>query len=285
MRLLCLKVNLIQINSFNNISANIRKTGFIILFLYLFIAILYKILELNNSIDFSISFNNEIYEPPSLNHLCGTDRLGRDVCLRTLQGSNIAIEIVFLSLIFAIGLGLPLGLVSGYFGGFFDRSLSLIMDTIFSIPVILLSVVIAFVFGKGIINAAFALCIVYSPQYFRLIRNQTISIKSSDYVQAAQISGASNFRIIRKYIIPNIITPLPILLTLNAADAVLVLGSLGFLGLGVPADIPEWGSDLNLAIAALPTGIWWTALFPGLAIFFLVLALSFIGEGMEDQLG
>ena len=285
MRLLCLKVNLIQINSFNNISANIRKTGFIILFLYLFIAILFKILELNNSIDFSISFNNEIYEPPSLNHLCGTDRLGRDVCLRTLQGSNIAIEIVFLSLIFAIGLGLPLGLVSGYFGGFFDRSLSLIMDTIFSIPVILLSVVIAFVFGKGIINAAFALCIVYSPQYFRLIRNQTISIKSSDYVQAAEISGASNFRIIRKYIIPNIITPLPILLTLNAADAVLVLGSLGFLGLGVPADIPEWGSDLNLAIAALPTGIWWTALFPGLAIFFLVLALSFIGEGMEDQLG
>ena len=276
---------MIQINSFNNISANIRKTGFIILFLYLFIAILFKILELNNSIDFSISFNNEIYEPPSLNHLCGTDRLGRDVCLRTLQGSNIAIEIVFLSLIFAVGLGLPLGLVSGYFGGFFDRSLSLIMDTIFSIPVILLSVVIAFVFGKGIINAAFALCIVYSPQYFRLIRNQTISIKSSDYVQAAEISGASNFRIIRKYIIPNIITPLPILLTLNAADAVLVLGSLGFLGLGVPADIPEWGSDLNLAIAALPTGIWWTALFPGLAIFFLVLALSFIGEGMEDQLG
>ena len=285
MRLLCLKVNLIQINSFNNISANIRKTGFIILFLYLFIAILFKILELNNSIDFSISFNNEIYEPPSLNHLCGTDRLGRDVCLRTLQGSNIAIEIVFLSLIFAIGLGLPLGLVSGYFGGFFDRSLSLIMDTIFSIPVILLSVVIAFVFGKGIINAAFALCIVYSPQYFRLIRNQTISIKSSDYVQAAQISGASNFRVIVKYIIPNIITPLPILLTLNSADAVLVLGSLGFLGLGVPADIPEWGSDLNLAIAALPTGIWWTALFPGLAMFFLVLALSFIGEGMEDKLG
>ena len=275
---------MIQINSFNNISANIRKTGFIILFLYLFIAILFKILELNNSIDFSIPFNNEINEPPSLNHLCGTDRLGRDVCLRTLQGSNIAIEIVFLSLIFAIGLGLPLGLVSGYFGGFFDRSLSLIMDTIFSIPVILLSVVIAFVFGKGIINAAFALCIVYSPQYFRLIRNQTISIKSSDYVQAAQISGASNFRVIIKYIIPNIITPLPILLTLNAADAVLVLGSLGFLGLGVPADIPEWGSDLNLAIAALPTGIWWTALFPGLAIFFLVLALSFIGEGLEDQL-
>ena len=276
---------MIRINTSTNISENIRRCGFIILVLYIIVAILFKIFELNNNIDFSLSLNNEIYEPPSLSHLCGTDRLGRDVCLRTLQGSNIAIEIVFLSLIFAVGLGLPLGLVSGYFGGLFDRSLSLIMDTIFSIPVILLSVVIAFVFGKGIINAAFALCIVYSPQYFRLIRNQTISIKSSDYVQAAQISGASNFRVIIKYIIPNIITPLPILLTLNAADAVLVLGSLGFLGLGVPADIPEWGSDLNLAIPALPTGIWWTALFPGLAMFFLVLALSFIGEGMEDKLG
>ena len=276
---------MIQTNSSNSISDNIRKTGFIILFLYLLVAFLLKILELNNNIDLSVSFNNEIYEPPSLSHLCGTDRLGRDVCLRTLKGSNIAIEIVFLSLIFAIGLGMPLGLLSGYFGGIFDRTLSLIMDTIFSIPVILLSVVIAFVFGKGIINAAFALCIVYSPQYFRLIRNQTISIKSSDYVQAAKISGASNFRVIIKYIFPNIITPLPILLTLNAADAVLVLGSLGFLGLGVPADIPEWGSDLNLAIAALPTGIWWTALFPGLALFFLVLALSFIGEGLEDKLG
>ena len=276
---------MIQINRSNNISKNLRRIGFIILILYLLVAILFKVLELNNNVDFSLSFNNEVYEPPSLSHLCGTDRLGRDVCLRTLQGSNIAIEIVLLSLIFAIGLGLPLGLVSGYFGGFFDRSLSLIMDTIFSIPVILLSVVIAFVFGKGIINAAFALCIVYSPQYFRLIRNQTVLIKSSEYVQAAKISGASNFRLIRKYIIPNIITPLPILVTLNAADAVLVLGSLGFLGLGVPADIPEWGSDLNLAISALPTGIWWTALFPGLAMFFLVLGLSFIGEGLEDNLG
>ncbi len=276
---------MILINSSNNISQNLRRIGFIILFLYLLIAILFKILELTNNIDPTISFNNEIYRPPSFSHLCGTDRLGRDVCLRTLQGTNIAIEIVFLSLIFAVGLGLPLGLVSGYFGGFFDKSLSLIMDTIFSIPVILLSVVIAFVFGKGIINAAFALCIVYSPQYFRLVRNQTISIKSSDYVQAAKISGASNFRVIRKYIIPNIITPLPILLTLNAADAVLVLGSLGFLGLGVPADIPEWGSDLNLAIAALPTGIWWTALFPGLAMFFLVLGLSFLGEGFDEKFG
>jgi len=127
------------------------------------------------------------------------------------------------------------------------------------------------------------LCIVYSPQYFRLVRNQTILIKSETYVESASISGAGIIRIIFKYILPNVLTPLPILLTLNAADAVLVLGSLGFLGLGVPADIPEWGSDLNLALSALPTGIWWTALYPGFAMFLLVLGLSFLGEGLEES--
>ncbi len=242
-----------------------------------------KVFEANNFFGYSLSsFSNDIFAPPSLEHLCGTDRLGRDVCLRTLQGSSIAIEVVFLAIFFALILGLPLGLLSGYFGGIIDKTLSLIMDTIFSIPVILLSVVVSFVLGKGIINASLALCIVYSPQYFRLIRNQTMLIKSEAYVEAAIVSGADVKTIIFKYILPNVITPLPILLTLNAADAVLVLGSLGFLGLGVPANVPEWGSDLNLALAAIPTGIWWTALFPGLAMFFLVLGLSFIGEELEN---
>tara|TARA_Y100000589_G_scaffold90704_2_gene85274 strand:+ start:50 stop:766 length:717 start_codon:yes stop_codon:yes gene_type:complete len=236
-------------------------------------------------LDFSESIlNNQIYAPPSFNHLCGTDRLGRDVCLRTLQGTTIAFQVVFLSIFFSLSIGLPLGLVSGYFGGFVDKLLSIIMDTIFAIPVILLSVVIAFILGRGVINAALALCIVYSPQYFRLIRNQTLLIKSENYIEAANLSGANTKRILMKYVFPNVITPLPILLTLNAADAVLVLGSLGFLGLGVPTNIPEWGGDLNLAIAALPAGIWWTALFPGFAMFFLVLSLSFIGEDLEQTL-
>ena len=270
-------------NSSNQVAQNIRRTGFLIVLSYLLIVLIMKVLEANNFFGYSLSsFSNDIFAPPSLKHLCGTDRLGRDVCLRTLQGSSIAIEVVFLAIFFALILGLPLGLLSGYFGGILDKCLSLVMDTIFSIPVILLSVVVAFVLGKGIINASIALCIVYSPQYFRLIRNQTMLIKSETYVEAARVSGADVKTIILKYILPNVITPLPILLTLNAADAVLVLGSLGFLGLGVPANVPEWGSDLNLALAAIPTGIWWTALFPGLAMFFLVLGLSFIGEELEN---
>ena len=275
---------MIESNVKDDISKNIRKTGFIILSFYIIAVFFMLFFDSFNLLDFSeTALNNQIYAPPSISHLCGTDRLGRDVCLRTLQGSTIAFEVVFLSLFFSLLVGLPLGLISGYFGGYIDKFLSLIMDTIFSIPVILLSVVIAFILGRGVINAAFALCIVYSPQYFRLIRNQTLLIKSENYVEAANISGINTITVIIKYIFPNVITPLPVLLTLNAADSVLVLGSLGFLGLGVPANVPEWGSDLNLALTALPTGIWWTALYPGFAMFFLVLALSFIGEDLEES--
>ena len=276
---------MIKSNIISDVSKDIRKIGFFILSIYIISAIFIQIFDLLNMLDFSAStLNNQIYAPPSFNHLCGTDRLGRDVCLRTLQGTTIAFQVVFLSIFFSLSIGLPLGLVSGYFGGFVDKLLSIIMDTIFAIPVILLSVVIAFILGRGVINAALALCIVYSPQYFRLIRNQTLLIKSENYIEAANLSGANTKRILMKYVFPNVITPLPILLTLNAADAVLVLGSLGFLGLGVPTNIPEWGGDLNLAIAALPAGIWWTALFPGFAMFFLVLSLSFIGEDLEQTL-
>ncbi len=271
-------------DSQKKLTKKIRLTGLFIVSIYLAVVLLMKIFDLNNIFEnYEFSLNSDIYAAPSLAHFCGTDRLGRDVCLRTLQGSSIALEIVFLAMFFATGIGLPLGLISGYLGGVIDKFLSLLMDTIFSIPVILLSVVIAFVLGKGIFNAAFALCVVYSPQYFRLIRNQTMLVKTETYVESASVSGAGIIKILFKYILPNVLTPLPILLTLNAADAVLVLGSLGFLGLGVPADIPEWGSDLNLALSALPTGIWWTTLFPGLAMFILVLGLSFLGEGLEES--
>ena len=155
------------------------------------------------------------------------------------------------------------------------------MDTLYAVPVLLLSVVMAFLLGRGIPNAAAALCVVYVPQYFRVVRNQTSQVKSELYVEAARAIGAGPIWIIRKYLLRNVITSVPVLLTLNAADAVLILGGLGFLGLGLPESVPEWGSDLNLALSALPTGIWWTALYPGMAMFVLVLGLSFLGDGLE----
>jgi len=222
--------------------------------------------------------------PPSWSHWCGTDRLGRDVCSRTLAGSGVALQVVLLALGLALLIGVPLGMVSGYLGGPVDRVLVLLMDTLYTLPVLLLSVVLAFLLGRGLSNAAAALCIVYVPQYFRVVRNQTAQVKAELFVEAARSLGAGPFWILRRYLLRNVITSVPVLLTLNAADAVLVLGGLGFLGLGLPETVPEWGSDLQQALTSVPTGIWWTALWPGLAMFVLVLGLSFLGEGLEQWL-
>ena len=227
---------------------------------------------------------NPIYAPPSASHWCGTDRLGRDVCARTLAGSGVALQVVALALLLATLIGVPLGMLSGYLGGGLDRLLVLVMDTLYTLPVLLLSVVLAFLLSKGLPNAAAALCVVYVPQYFRVVRNQTAQVKAELFVEAARSLGASPLWILRRYLFRNVITTVPVLLSLNAADAVLVLGGLGFLGLGLPESIPEWGSDLHQALGAVPTGIWWTALYPGLAMFALVLGLSFLGEGLEAWL-
>jgi peptide/nickel transport system permease protein len=227
---------------------------------------------------------NPIDAPPSWSHWCGTDRLGRDVCSRTLAGSGVALQVVLLALGLALLIGVPLGMVSGYLGGPVDRVLVLLMDTLYTLPVLLLSVVLAFLLGRGLPNAAAALCIVYVPQYFRVVRNQTAQVKAELFVEAARSLGAGPLWILRRYLFRNVITSVPVLLTLNAADAVLVLGGLGFLGLGLPETVPEWGSDLQQALTSVPTGIWWTALWPGLAMFVLVLGLSFLGEGLEQWL-
>ncbi len=229
----------------------------------------------------NLGLENSIFAPPSLSHWCGTDRIGRDVCSRTLLGSGVALQVVFFAVTLAVLVGVPLGILSGYLGGLFDRILVLVMDTLYTIPVLLLSVVLVFLLGTGIPNAAIALCIVYVPQYFRVVRNQTVQVKTELFVEAARSIGANPFWILRKYLFRNVITSIPVLITMNAADAVLVLGGLGFLGLGLPESIPEWGGDLNMAMASVSTGIWWTPLFPGIAMFVLVLGLSLLGEGME----
>ncbi len=234
--------------------------------------------------DPNAGLDNPIYAPPTPAHWCGTDRLGRDVCVRALSGSSVALQVVLIALLLALAIGVPLGMVSGYLGGGVDRLLVLVMDTLYTLPVLLLSVVLAFLLGRGLPNAAAALCVVYVPQYFRVVRNQSAQVKAELFIEAARSLGAGPGWILRRYLLRNVITSVPVLLTLNAADAVLVLGGLGFLGLGLPETIPEWGSDLQQALTALPTGIWWTALFPGLAMFVLVLGLSFLGEGLENWL-
>ena len=266
-----------------SLSARMGVWGLVIILCYLLAALLSPVLISWGIVPQpDIGIENPIFSPPSFTHWCGTDRLGRDVCSRTISATSVALEVVVLAVSLAVLIGVPLGMLSGYIGGFLDRFLVLVMDTLYTVPVLLLSVVMAFLLGKGIPNAAFALCVVYIPQYFRVVRNQTAQVKSELFIDAAKILGARPLWIIRKYLLANVITSVPVVLTLNAADGVLVLGGLGFLGLGLPESVPEWGSDLNMALSVVPTGIWWTALYPGLAMFGLVMGLSLLGEGLES---
>jgi peptide/nickel transport system permease protein len=268
-----------------NLSGRMALWGMAIVLIYAATALLTPLLiHLGLLSDPNAGLDNPIYASPSLLHWCGTDRLGRDVCVRTLAGSGVALQVVVLAVLIALLIGVPLGMVSGYLGGGLDRLLVLLMDTLYTLPVLLLSVVLAFLLGRGLPNAAAALCVVYIPQYFRVVRNQSVQIKAELYIEAARSLGAGPLWILRRYLLRNVITSVPVLLTLNAADAVLVLGGLGFLGLGLPETVPEWGGDLQQALTALPTGIWWTALYPGLALFVLVLGLAFLGEGLERWL-
>ncbi|WP_026104404.1 ABC transporter permease [Anabaena sp. PCC 7108] len=226
--------------------------------------------------------SNPIHEAPSLKHWFGTSRLGYDVFSRTVFGVQAALQVVILATTLSMVIGVPLGMVSGYLGGRLDKILLFFMDSIYTLPGLLLSVTLAFVVGRGILNAAIAISIAYIPQYYRVVRNHTVSVKTEVYIEAAQAMGASTWVVLSRYLFFNVIQSVPVLFTLNAADAILVLGGLGFLGLGLPEEVPEWGYDLKQALEALPTGIWWTTLFPGSAMTFLVVGLSLLGEGLNE---
>jgi len=225
-----------------------------------------------------------IHAPPSREHWFGTNRLGYDVFSRTLFGTQAALQVVAVATVFSVGLGVPLGLLSGYRGGGLDRALLFLMDTIYTLPGLLLAVTVAFVVGKGVVNAAVALSVAYIPQYYRVVRNHTVSLKNEVFIEAARAMGASTPRILRRYLLVNVLPSIPVLFTLNAADAILTLAGLGFLGLGLPPEVPEWGQDLRQALDGLSVGIWWTTLFPGLAMTTLVVGLSLLGEGLGERL-
>jgi peptide/nickel transport system permease protein len=226
---------------------------------------------------------------PSADHPFGTNVLGTDVLARVVWGARTALEVVIFAVFLSLAIGLPLGLLSGYFGGRLDRVLVLIMDSLFAFPYLLLAIVIAFLlsdkFGQGVATAAIAISVVYVPQYFRVVRNHVISVREESYVEAARALGAKPRTVIGRYVLQNVIQNVPVIATLNAADAILTLAALGFLGYGIqPTDAAEWGYDLQRAIPDAGAGIWWTGLFPGLAIVILVTGLTLLGEGLNDTL-
>lgn len=266
-----------------NISALFMGLGIVLTIVFMAIALSAPLLQQwGLLLDPTAALTNPIHQPPAPGYWLGTTRQGYDVLSRTIFGTRAAWQVVLLATAMSVVVGVPLGMVSGYLGGRLDRVLVFLMDTIYTLPGLLLSVTLAFVVGRGVVNAAIALSIAYVPQYYRVVRNHTVSVKTELFIEAAQAMGASTWTVLSRYLFLNVVQSVPVLFTLNAADAILILGGLGFLGLGLPEQTPEWGADIRQALDALPTGIWWTALFPGLALTLMVTGLSLVGEGLND---
>ncbi|NCR41264.1 MAG: ABC transporter permease [Microcystis aeruginosa W13-11] len=268
-----------------NLTTKLLGVGLVLTIIFILIALFSPLLQAIGLIQDSTDIlSNYPLQAPSSAHWFGTNVRGYDVFSRTLFGARAALSVVFLATGLSLVIGVPLGLISGYLGGKIDRVLLFLMDTLYTLPGLLLSVALAFVLGRGILNVAIAVSIAYIPQYFRVVRNQTASVKNELFIEAARAIGATPGRILSKYLFFNVVQSVPVLFTLNAADAILVLGGLGFLGLGLPEEVPEWGHDLKEALADLSTGIWWTTLFPGLAMTTMVVGLSLLGEGLSEIL-
>jgi peptide/nickel transport system permease protein len=232
-------------------------------------------------------FGNHL--PPGGDHILGTTVQGLDVFSRVVWGARTAVSVVLLALLFSLFVGVLLGIIAGFVGRWLDRVLVLVMDALYTLPALLLAIVVAFLLseyiGGGVTTAALAITAVYVPQYFRVVRAATVSAKEQTYVEAARAMGAGPVTIMGKYLFNNVVHSVPVIATLNAADAILTLAGLGFLGYGIqPTEAAEWGYDLQRAVSDAGAGIWWTGLFPGLAIVLLVLGLTLVGEGMNETM-
>lgn len=227
---------------------------------------------------------------PGGKFLWGTTVGGFDVFSRTLWGAQTALLVIVIAVLCSIFLGVFLGLVSGYLGGWLDRILVVLADAIYAFPSLLLAIVMSIVITGGqsdlwggILAAAISITVVFIPQYFRVIRAETVRLKAEPFVESAKVVGASTWRIMFKHVFRNATRTLPLIFTLNASEALLTLAGLGFLGFGIePTKAAEWGYDLNRALSDATSGIWWTGVFPGAAIVLTVLGLTLVGESMND---
>ncbi|MBX3195026.1 MAG: ABC transporter permease [Microbacteriaceae bacterium] len=228
--------------------------------------------------------------PPGGEHLLGTTVGGYDVLSRVIWGSRTAFMVIIVAVLLSVFVGVLLGLISGYIGGWVDRVLVVIADAVYAFPTLLLAIVAGIVISRGQSNllggvfaAAISITVVFIPQYFRVIRAEAVRVKAEAFVESAKVVGAPVPRIMFRHVLRNSTRTLPLIFTLNSSEAILTLAGLGFLGFGIePTSAAEWGYDLNRSISDVTSGIWWTSIFPGLAIVLIVLGVTLIGESLND---
>jgi peptide/nickel transport system permease protein len=216
--------------------------------------------------------------------IMGTDQLGRDVFARVVSGARFVLTVALLSTAISAALGTILGLLSGYVGGFLDRVLSLVMDSMYAFPGLILAIAIAALLGVGVLNISMAIAVVYIPSYYRMVRGVVLSLKSAPFVEAAVVAGASPWSIVTRHILPNVVPQIVSLLPVSFADAIITEAGLTFLGLGIEPPTPDWGFDLNKGRQFFLAGYWWIGVFPGLMIILSVLGFLLVGESLNELL-
>jgi peptide/nickel transport system permease protein len=224
-----------------------------------------------------------VLQPPSGAHFFGTDEVGRDVFSRIVYGSRITLTIIALVAVIVGPIGLAVGTIAGYFGGWFDTVLMRITDIFLSFPSLILSLAFVAALGAGLENAIIAIALTSWPPIARLARAETLTLRGTDYVSAAKLQGASSARIIWKQIVPMCMPSVLVRLTLSMASVILTAAGLGFLGLGAQPPLPEWGAMIAIGRRYMLES-WWLVGFPGGAILCVSLAFNLIGDGLRDAL-
>jgi peptide/nickel transport system permease protein len=223
----------------------------------------------------------EMMEPPSSTHLLGTDDLGRDLFSRIIYGARVSLFIGITPVAISLLIGVVLGVVAGYFGGWLDNIIMRYIDLQWAFPNFIIAVYLVAVFGTGILNLTIAISLAFVDDFARVARGMVLIIKKEQYVTAARAMGASDYRIMRRYILPNAMAPLIVQATVSVSYAILAEATLSFLGLGVEATTPTWGLILAEG-RSFVSRAWWLGVFPGLAIMLTVLSINFLGDALRD---
>jgi len=231
---------------------------------------------------YAIHFGSKL-KPPSMEHFFGTDALGRDIFTRVVFGARMSIRIGVTVLAIALAIGVPLGLVAGYFGGRVSDIIMRISDIFLAFPSLLLPLAIAAALGPSITNAMIAIAVAWFPWYVRIVRAQVLTIKEQLYVEAARSIGVSRLSILVKHVLPNSMAPVIIQASMDMGYTILTAAGLSFIGVGARPPTVEWGLMITDARAYF-LDFWWTVTFPGLAIFVTVLAFNLVGDGLRDIL-